>query len=155
MTGTTGNAAMQVAEQGERDLILRRDFTHPPAQVWRALTEAQFIRQWLTPDQAMTECRVDARAGGSFHYAWADFAFTGEIDLAEPPHRMRHVERFSLDPDYRVEVTTELVAHGTGTRMTVLMRYADRAARAAAVAAGFTDGLGAVYGRIEGLDLEE
>lgn len=139
---------LQVVESGETDIILRRDFGHPPALVWRALTEPALIVQWLGP---MKTCRMDARVGGSFHYGFAEFAFDGAILTLDPPHRMTHQERFSGDPDYRVEVTTNLVPQGTGTRMTVAMRYADAAARAAAVAAGFTDGGEAVYGRIDGL----
>ena len=40
-------------------------------------------------------------------------------------------------------------ADGSGTRMTVVMRYQDAAARATAIEQGFTDGIAEVYGRIE------
>ena len=64
---------------------------------------------------------------------------------------MTHVEHFSGDASYHVEITTDLVARGTGTRMTMVMRYANAEARAAAIANGFTDGLDEVYGRLEAL----
>ena len=36
--------ATQLALDGDTDLVIRRRFSHPPAQVWRALTEPALIR---------------------------------------------------------------------------------------------------------------
>jgi hypothetical protein len=52
-------------------------------------------------------------------------------------------------------ITTDLVAHGAGTRMTMVMRYADAEARAAAIETGFVDGIDEVYGRLEALMIAE
>ncbi|MDE3200963.1 MAG: SRPBCC domain-containing protein [Acidobacteriota bacterium] len=38
---------MSEAEQQTRSVIVERDFPHPPAKVWRALTESQLLAQWL------------------------------------------------------------------------------------------------------------
>ena len=38
-------AKLQLALDGETDITIRRDFTHPPARVWRALTEPALIQQ--------------------------------------------------------------------------------------------------------------
>jgi uncharacterized protein YndB with AHSA1/START domain len=60
---------LQTVLDGETDIIIRRDFTHPPARVWRGLTEPQLIRQWMAvQDFPMTRCEIDPRPGGSFHY---------------------------------------------------------------------------------------
>jgi uncharacterized protein YndB with AHSA1/START domain len=50
-------------------------------------------------------------------------------------------------------ITTNLVAEGSGTRMTMVMRYADATARQMAIDTGMTDGMGEVYGRLEALDI--
>lgn len=134
---------------GETDVILRRRFSHPPARVWRALTEPRLIRQWLSPD--LTACRMQARPGGSFHYAWPDFFFSGPILEADPPRRMVHVEHFNGDTTRGPTVTTTLTPDGSGTRMTVVLRYRDATERATAIEQGFTDGLDQVYARIEDL----
>ncbi len=146
---------LQLALDGETDIIVRRDFTHPPARVWRALTEPALIRQWLGAEDGLKRCEMDLRPGGSFHYEWSDFAFSGPIIAADAPHHLTHVEHFSRDPSYRVEITTDLAANGTGTRMTQVLRYANAGARAAAMANGFTDGFEEVYGRLEGLKITE
>ena len=140
---------LQLVLNGETDVIVRRDFTHPPARVWRALTEPDLIPLWLSSRDSKLRCEMDVRPGGSFRYEWDEFTFFGPILEVDAPRRMTQVQHFSKDPAYRVEVTIDLVARGTGTRMTHLMRYADADARASAIAVGFTDGLSEVFGRIE------
>ena len=137
----------QLVLDGDTDVVIRRSFSHPPARVWRALTEPALIRQWLSPD--LTDCQIDARPGGSFRYDWPQFFFSGPILEAEAPHRMVHVEHFNGDTTQGPTVTTTLTPEGTGTRMTVVMRYRDANARARAIEQGFTDGITEVYGRIE------
>lgn len=150
---TSDLSTLQLAPDGDTDIIVRRDFTHPPARVWRALTEPEMIRQWMGQD-SMARCEMDLRPNGSFHYEWPEFCFSGPILAVDPPHRMIHVEHFSGDAAYRVEITTELVTQGTGTRMTMVMRYASAEARAAAIEAGFVDGHDEIYGRLEALLLD-
>ena len=139
----------QLVLDGDTDVVIRRSFSHPPARVWRALTEPALIRQWLSPD--LTACQIDARPGGSFRYDWPQFFFSGPILEADAPHRMVHVEHFNGDTTQGPTVTTTLTPEGTGTRMTVVMRYRDATARALAIEQGFTDGITEVYGRIQNL----
>lgn len=139
----------QLTLDGDTEVVIRRRFSHPPTKVWRALTEPALIREWLSPD--LTDCRMDARPGGSFHYAWPEFFFSGPILEAAPAARMVHVEHFNGDTTHGPTVTTTLTPDGSGTQMTVVMRYPDAAARAAAIEQGFTDGIDKVYGRIEEL----
>ncbi|MFZ1511932.1 MAG: SRPBCC domain-containing protein [Tabrizicola sp.] len=134
---------------GDTDIVLRRDFSHPPDKVWRALTEPALIRQWLSSD--LTDCRMDARPGGSFRYDWPEFFFSGPVLEAKAPHHLLLVEHFNGDTTQGPTVTTTLAPDGPGTRMTVVMRYKDATARALAVEQGFTDGLSEVYGQIEQL----
>ncbi len=138
---------LQTVLDGETDIIVRRRFRHPPARIWRALTEPALIRQWLSPD--LTDCQIDARSGGSFRYDWPEFHFSGPILDADPPHRLVHVEHFNNDTTQGPTVTTTLAPDGSGTRMTVIMRYRDAQARATAIEQGFTDGIADVYGQIE------
>jgi uncharacterized protein YndB with AHSA1/START domain len=103
----------------------------------------------------MKRCEMDLRPGGSFRYEWDAFHFSGPILEVDAPHHMTHVQHFSGDTSYRVEITADLVARGTGTRMTQVMRCANHEARAAAIAGGFTDSLAEVYGKLEALPTAE
>ena len=110
----------QLTFDGDTDVTIRRSFSHPPAKVWRALTEPSLIRQWLSPD--LTGCEMDARPGGSFRYDWPEFFFSGPVLEVSAPHRMVHVEHFNGDTTQGPTVTTTLTADRPGTRMTVVMR---------------------------------
>lgn len=150
MNKTLDLTELQVALDGETDVVVRRDFSHSPARVWRALTEPALIRQWMGSGD-MTRCEMDLRPGGAFHFEWKEFFFSGPILAVDAPHHMTHVEYFNGDTASDATIITDLVARGTGTRMTQVMRYADHEARAAAVANGFTTGLDDVYEKLEGL----
>lgn len=137
----------QLSLDGDTDVVIRRRFSHPPARVWRALTEPALIRHWLSPD--LTHCRMDAHPGGSFRYDWPEFFFSGPVLEARAPQHLVLVEHFNGDISQGPTVTTTLAPDGAGTRMIVVMRYKDAAARATAIEQGFTDGIDEVYARIE------
>lgn len=151
---------LQTVLDGETDIIVRRNFLHPPAKVWRALTEPALIRQWMAVDgHPMTRCEIDPRPGGSFHFEWAGpdgtaFFFSGPIVAADSPHHMTHVEQFNGDPAMAARITTDLATNGSGTRMTMVMRYATAEARAMAIATGMTDGMDQVYAKLDALPLD-
>lgn len=142
---------LQVVMDGETDIIVRRDFTHPPARVWRALTEPALIRKWMASENDLKRCEMDLRPGGSFYYEWDSFFFSGPVLEVDAPHHMIHVEYFNGDTTSGATIITDLVARGMGTRMTQIMRYANAEARAAAIEMGMTDGLDDVYGKLEKL----
>lgn len=150
---------VQVAQQGDTDIIVQRSFTHPPAQVWRAMTDPVMVPKWMATLDAMTGCQIDARPGGSFRYDFADkdrsFYFSGQVLQADAPRRMAVVEYFNGDAASETHVTTELAEEGAGTRMTIVMRWPNAAARQAAVGSGLTYGLDEVYGRLEAVLTED
>jgi uncharacterized protein YndB with AHSA1/START domain len=148
---------LQVLLDGDTDIIVRRDFSHPPARVWRGLTDPDLIRQWMWAyDYPMTRCDMDLRPGGAFCWAWANadgqsFYFDGTFQEVQAPSHLAHTERFNGDPASGAAITTDLAARGDGTRMTVVMRYADAEVREAAIATGMTDGMDIVYAKLEAL----
>jgi uncharacterized protein YndB with AHSA1/START domain len=150
MSMTSDLTKLQVVLDGDTDIIVRRDFTHPPARVWRALTEPALINQWMASND-LKRCEMDLRPGGSFHFEWEEFFFSGPILAVDAPYHMTHVEYFNGDTASGATIITDLVARGTGTRMTQVMRYANHEARATAIAIGMTDGLDQVYGKLEAL----
>lgn len=148
---------LQVQMDGNTDIIVRRDFSHPPARVWRAMTEPELIRQWMSGyDYQMTRCEIDLRVGGVCHWGWTHakgdaFFIAGTFQALRAPHHMEHVEHMNGDMSSGSAQTTDLVARGTGTRMTVVMRYDSAEKPAAAIATGMTDGMELTYGNLEAL----
>lgn len=153
MNKDLADGQVQVAQQGDTDIVVRRSFTHPPAQVWRAMTDPAILPRWMATFDAMTKCQIDARPGGSFRYDFAGegraFYFSGPVLQADAPRHMEVVEYFNDDPASETHVKTDLAEEGTGTRMTVVMRWPNSAAREAAVASGRTHGLDEVYGKLD------
>ncbi len=152
---------LQVTLDGDTNIIVRRDFTHSPARVWRAITEPALIRQWMAAhDHPMTRCEIDPRPGGAFHYEWANadghsYFFSGPIKAVDAPFHMTHVEYFNGDTSAGSTVTTDLAVRGTGTRMTMVMRFDTTQIRAAAIATGMTDGMDEVYRKLEALEFPD
>ncbi|WP_196257793.1 SRPBCC family protein [Pelagibacterium limicola] len=141
---------LQVTQDGTTDIIVRRSFAHPPARVWRAMTDPALIPMWMASKDAMTRCEIDLRPGGSFRYEFGSaFYFSGPILSVDAPHHMSFIEYFNGDTVSGTAVTTDLVAAGSGTRMTMVMRYASADARAAAIEVGMTDGFDEVYDKLE------
>ena len=143
--------------EGEREIVVKRRFTAPPDDVYRAHTEPSLIQQWLLgPDGwTMPVCIHEARPGGRIRYEWADgqgrgFFLTGEILELDPPRRIVHVERMHLPdptPDNRVVTTFE--PDGGGTLMTMRMTLPDAETRRAMLGTRMEHGMEASYERFE------
>lgn len=55
-------------KDAQRDLVLRRNLTASPAQVWKAWTTPRHLRQWFTPAPVKTvEAVIDPTPGGRFY----------------------------------------------------------------------------------------
>jgi uncharacterized protein YndB with AHSA1/START domain len=51
------------------DLVLERHADVSPAQVWKAWTTPEHVKQWLAPRPwTITECQIDLRPGGEFRF---------------------------------------------------------------------------------------
>ncbi len=148
-----------VTTDGERHLTLSRRFAAPPDFVYRAHLEPDLLAQWMTgPDGwVMSECRVDARAGGSMYCAWTHpeeggFHLTAEFIELETDRRIEHVERMHLpDPTPDNHIVTTFETDGEGTLLTVRMTLPDAEARQAMLDFGAVEGMEASYARLEGL----
>lgn len=146
---------LQITQQGETEIVVRRSFAHPPARVWRTMTDPALIPKWMASLDPMTGCQMDARSGGSFRYDWSgeerSFYFSGPVLQADAPRSLSVIEYFNGDQSSGTHVITDLAEEGAGTRMTIIMRWPTPQARAAAVESGMTDGFTDVYDRLDAL----
>jgi uncharacterized protein YndB with AHSA1/START domain len=72
-----------------RSIIVEGDFPYPPEKVWRALTEAELISQWLMPNnfQAIVGTRFTFKTKPMGDW---DGVVHCEVLLAEPPRLLRY-----------------------------------------------------------------
>jgi uncharacterized protein YndB with AHSA1/START domain len=143
--------------EGDKHVVVTRRFAAPPQAVYRAHTDATFVRQWMLGPEGWTMpvCIIEAWPGGKIRYEWTDgkgggFYLTGECLELEPYSRLVHVERMHLpDPTPDNHIETRFDPDGAGTLMTMRMTLPDAQTRAAMLATGMEHGMEASYVRLE------
>ena len=63
-----------MTEATTRSLVIEKELPHPPARIWRALTEGPLIKQWLMDND------FQPVMGHRFNFRWARGGYSGVID---------------------------------------------------------------------------
>jgi uncharacterized protein YndB with AHSA1/START domain len=145
--------------EGDRYVIVKRQFAAPPETVYRAFTEPALIQKWLLgPDGwTMPVCICDPRPNGLMRYEWSNgkghsFYLTGEFVEVQPYSRTVHIERMYLpDPTPDSHIETLFEPEGAGTLMTMRMTLPDAKTRSEMLATGMERGMEASYVRLESM----
>ena len=86
-----GSALMEFPN--ELDVLITREFDAPITLVFDVLTKPEHVSKWgATPPDQMTECSIDLRVEGNYHYSFVTengtvCAFRGTYLEVEPPTR--------------------------------------------------------------------
>src|SRR5580692_9750931 len=122
-----GSADLGVLEHGHGEVTLRftRRFPHPPAKVWRALTEAEHLAAWFP-----TTIEGELTPGSALRFSFREMnlpGFDGSVLACDPPKLLAiswgdERLRFELEPD----------DHGTVLSFSASFAEIGRAARDAA-----------------------
>ena len=95
-----------------------RDYPHPPAKVWRALTDPQLMALWgMRPEGFAPVIGTRFKLFGKPNPSWRGFV---ECELLEA--RAPTVLRYSWDGDgqgHATQLTYSLEPHAGGTRLTM------------------------------------
>ncbi|MEZ5176774.1 MAG: SRPBCC family protein [Acidimicrobiales bacterium] len=116
-------------------LRFERHLTHPPARVWRALTESDQLRHWFPADivgprEEGAEVVVPFWDDVAAKFSIDDPVLTGRIVTWDPPHR------FAWEWEDEV-LTYDLEPLEGGTRLTLQVRIGSRSPGADQVGAGY------------------
>ncbi len=134
-----------------------RSFDAPLALVWRAHTEAELVKQWMTgpPGHSLPVCEIDFRVGGIARYVWknADFemGMTAEFLEIVEHERIVHTEDYEGWPEGKSTVTATFAEVDGQTTVTVNIEYLSQEARDAAAQPGFKEGYAASYDTLDRL----
>jgi uncharacterized protein YndB with AHSA1/START domain len=117
------------------EILITREFDAPIALVFDVLTKPEHVRKWgATPPDEMTECSIDLRVGGNYHYAFVTpdgtkCSFHGTYLEVEPP--IRTVETWLFDgwPDAEAVETWQLHETDGVTTLTMRLAFRDKAGR--------------------------
>ncbi|MBB4124349.1 SRPBCC family protein [Martelella radicis] len=101
---------MDTTTQQTRTVLIERDFPHPPAKIWRTLTEPHLIAEWLMDTDFRSE------VGNRFRFTAEWGAVDCEV-LEIEPQRLLSYSWGDGDLDTIVTFTLMPVAKGTRLRM--------------------------------------
>ena len=142
---------------GEPVIRVRRFFKAPPELVYKACTEADYIRRWMGPRHLeVSECQVDQRVGGTWRLVHrapdgAEFVFYGELLELDPPRRRVGTFVWEGAPEDKAVETMELEAVEGGTLLKTTTVHSSVAARDMHVANGMEGGVVESYERLDEL----
>ena len=119
-----------------QDHIFERTYDAPVADVWRAWTEPELLRQWWGPDKtSITECEVDLRVGGRLRivmeagagmgrYAGTRWPMEGTFTRIEEPHHLAYQARSWTEGEEgaTIEHVNEVALTPQGDRTVVDLR---------------------------------
>lgn len=134
-----------------------RTFDAPVDLVWRAHTEPELVKQWMTgpPDHSLPVCEIDLRVGGKARFVWKnpDFEMGMDAEFKEvrPHERIVHTELFEGWPEGQSTVTTTFSESEGKTTITVDIVYMSQEARDTAMQPGFKEGYAASYDTLDTL----
>ncbi|MGE3233156.1 MAG: SRPBCC family protein [Thermoleophilia bacterium] len=143
----TDSRRATVALQGDREILITREFDAPAALVYRAWTDPDLVPRWWTAKRGTMEiCEIDLRVGGTWRYVMTaeggfEVGFHGEYREIVPGERLVQTEVYEGMPDAAaVDVITFEERDGR-TLVTMLVQHELPEHRDAHIASGMEDGM--------------
>jgi uncharacterized protein YndB with AHSA1/START domain len=133
-----------------RSLVIEKEMPHPPAKVWRALTEGQLIEEWLMKNdfQPVVGHRFSFRSAPV--QGW-DGIIHGEVLVVDPPARLSY-SWSTMGMRNDVAWTLTPTAGGTHVRMEQSGFGPNQEANYKGASYGWKNFIGKLERVIEGLD---
>ncbi|MCX6021361.1 MAG: SRPBCC family protein [Chloroflexi bacterium] len=147
---------LQIAAQGDREIVMTREFNAPRRLVFDAWTKPELLKRWLGVMEGWSwaVCEVDLRVGGAYRYLWhgPDGAVMGMRGIHREivaPERLVCTEAFdeSWYPGEAVW-TVVLVEQDGKTALTQTVEYESREARDAVLATPMAEGVTESYDKL-------
>ncbi len=160
MAGRPENEAhrMSLERTSDTTLVITRTLRAPPAIVFEAWTNPDYVRRWWAPlsrGVTLTECDADLRPGGEYRYVLTRgkerFAFYGKYLEITPPSRLVYTQIFEPFPDAEARITVSFEADGGYTRLVSREVYPSKVALDGALHSGMEDGARETFQQLDEL----
>lgn len=150
--------SFDIRAQGDRAIVITRDFAAPRRLVFDAWTKPELLKRWLgvRGGWSFAVCTVDLRVGGEYRYVWRkgkhEMGMGGVFREIDPPAKLVSTEKFD-DPWYPGEMIGTVAfdeAHGK-TTVTMTLQYASTEARDGVLASPMHTGVREGFEVLDGL----
>lgn len=154
---TTTNPLTVTAEPGVPIIDMVRELDAPIADVFRAYTEPDLVKQWLGPRGYEIDMKeYDARAGGSWAYVHRDpdgnsYGFHGVFHSVAPDRLVQTFEFEGAPGHVSLDAASFEDAGAGRTRVRIRSVFQSVEARDAMVASGMERGLSQGFERLDEL----
>ncbi len=154
---TKETGKLKVAAQGDREIVMTREFNAPKTMLFDAWTKPELVTRWLAgPDGwTMTMCDINLQVGGSYRYEWSHrngqkMGMGGVYREIVPAERIVATEKFdeSWYPGGAI-VTTRLNEKGGITTVETTVTYDSAEARDGVLRSPMESGMALGYDRLE------
>jgi len=149
---------LELTTPGDREIVMRRTFDAPRRLVFDAYTKPELVRQWLGvfDGHSMSECEIDLRVGGRYHYVWTlkdgtRMGLGGVFREIVVPERIVSTEKFD-EPWYGDQEALDTVTFDESngrTTLTISVLAPSKEARDMMLKSGMADGVTAGYDQLD------
>ena len=145
---------LRMRAQGEREIVMTRDFAAPRALVFEAFTKPELLRQWLGVFDGwkLDVCEIDLRVGGAYRWVSRTPTRAGEMGAAVVYREIVTNERIVATERYddawypgEAIVTTAFAEISGGTALTMTMLYGSTEVRDGVLASPAESGVAAGF----------
>ena len=146
----THSGKAEVTLEGDRVIVITREFDAPKDLVWRTITEPGLVRRWWGAKRGRIDSiEIDLRVGGTWRYVMTsdggmEVGFHGTYEEIVPNEKVVSTEAFEgiPDPDGNASLNTVTLAEADGrTTMTTHVLAANPQARDAQIESGMEEGM--------------
>jgi uncharacterized protein YndB with AHSA1/START domain len=148
---------LRITTQGDRAIVMTREFNAPRRLVFDAFTKPELVKQWLLgpPGWSMPVCEIDLKVGGAYRYVWRQDSDGTEMGMGGVYREIVLQERIVStevfdEAWYPGEALGTLLFAEVGGKTTVTQTvlYQSREAREGVLKSGMESGLAASYDRL-------
>jgi uncharacterized protein YndB with AHSA1/START domain len=146
---------LKLTTNGDREIVMVREFDAPRALVYEAMTRPEFLRKWFHgPGWELAVCEIDMKVGGKYRYVWRlggqEMGMSGVLTEVDPPKRWAATEKFD-QAWYPGEARSsiELTEKDGKTTLTQTVTYSSKEARDVVLKSPMESGASAGYDRLE------
>jgi uncharacterized protein YndB with AHSA1/START domain len=143
---SSGRATVEL--QGDREILITREFDAPADLVYRAWTDPELVPRWWTAKRGtMDVCEIDLRVGGAWRYVMTtleggfEVGFHGEFREIVPGARLVHTEVYEGMPDAAALTAITFAERDGRTLVTMVVTHELPEHRDAHIASGMEHGL--------------